>query len=148
MGAFSHSRDGPIGPLDGWAETVHRVNLHQASRESGNQDGSGGMMKGRAKFAALLVAGALLAAGCGGGSGGSGGGDKLTLVAYSTPREAYEALIPGFQKTDAGKGVSFSQSYGGSGEPGPAGHSGRGARACAVSPEPDMTKLVEDGLVA
>ena len=53
-------------------------------------------MKGRAKFAAaLLVAAALLAAGCG-GSGGSGG-DRLTLVAYSTPREAYEQLIPAFQ---------------------------------------------------
>ena len=75
-------------------------------------------MKVRAKFAAaLLVAGMLLAAGCGGGSGGSGGGsDKLTLVAYSTPREAYEALIPEFQRTEAGKGVGFSQSYGASGD--------------------------------
>src|SRR4029450_12263825 len=77
-----------------------------------------GAMKAGAKFAAtLLVAGMLLAAGCGGGSGGSGGGgDKLTLVAYSTPREAYEQLIPEFQKTDAGKGVGFSQSYGSSGD--------------------------------
>ena len=66
-------------------------------------------MKVRAKLTAgLLAAGMLLAAGCGGGSGGSGGGsDKLTLVAYSTPREAYEQLIPEFQKTDAGKGVVF-----------------------------------------
>src|SRR6266545_4640475 len=73
-------------------------------------------MKVRARFgAALLAAVALLAAGCG-GSGGSGGGDKLTLVAYSTPREAYEQLIPAFQKTDAGKGISFSQSYGSSGD--------------------------------
>jgi ABC-type sulfate transport system substrate-binding protein len=54
----------------------------------------------------------LLAAGCG-GSGGSGDGDKLTLAAYSTPREAYEQLIPEFQKTDAGKGVGFTQSDGG-----------------------------------
>ena len=59
-------------------------------------------MTGRAKFTAgLLVAAALLAAGCG-GAGGSGGGDRLTLVAYSTPREAYEQLIPAFQKTGAG----------------------------------------------
>src|ERR1044072_4125235 len=108
MGAFSHSRHAPIGPLDGWAETLHRVNLHQASRESGNQDGIGGMMKGRAKFAALLVAGALLAAGCGGGPGAGG---QMTPVASSTPREAYERLIPEFQKPAAGKGVSFSQSY-------------------------------------
>ena len=52
-------------------------------------------MKVRARFAAgLLAAAMLLAAGCG-GSGGSGG-NKLTLVAYSTPREAYEQLIPAF----------------------------------------------------
>ena len=105
-------------------------------------------MTRRAKFAAaLLVAGALLAAGCGGGSG-SGGGEKLTLVAYSTPREAYQALIPAFQKTDAGKGVSFSQSYGGSGDQARAVQSGLAADVVAFSLEPDMTKLVDDGLVA
>jgi sulfate/thiosulfate transport system substrate-binding protein len=105
------------------------------------------MMKGRAKFAALLVAGALLAAGCGGGSGGSGG-DKLTLVAYSTPREAYEQLIPEFQETAAGKGVSFSQSYGASGDQSRAVQNGLAADVVAFSLEPDMTKLVDAGLVA
>ncbi|MFL6102269.1 MAG: sulfate ABC transporter substrate-binding protein [Actinomycetes bacterium] len=101
-------------------------------------------MKGRAKFAALLVAGALLAAGCGGGSGG----DKLTLVAYSTPREAYEQLIPEFQKTAAGRGVSFSQSYGASGDQSRAVQNGLAADVVAFSLEPDMTKLVDAGLVA
>ena len=82
-------------------------------------------MKVRARFAAgLLAAGMLLAAGCGGSGGGGGGSGKLTLVAYSTPREAYEVLIPGFQKTDAGKGVTFSQSYGGSGDQARAGRAG------------------------
>jgi sulfate/thiosulfate transport system substrate-binding protein len=106
------------------------------------------MLKRRAKFAALLVAGALLAAGCGGGSGGSGGGDKLTLVAYSTPREAYEQLIAEFQKTDAGKGVSFSQSYGASGDQSRAVQNGLAADVVTFSLEPDMTKLVDAGLVA
>ena len=107
-------------------------------------------MKVRAKFAAaVLVAGALLATGCGGGSGGSGGGsDKLTLVAYSTPREAYEQLIPAFQKTDAGKGVGFSQSYGASGDQSRAVQNGLAADVVAFSLEPDMTKLVDAGLVA
>jgi sulfate/thiosulfate transport system substrate-binding protein len=105
-------------------------------------------MKVRAKLAAaLLLAGALLAAGCG-GSGGSGGGDKLTLVAYSTPREAYEQLIPAFQKTDAGKGVSFSQSYGASGDQSRAVQNGLAADVVTFSLEPDMTKLVDAGLVA
>ena len=36
---------------------------------------------------------------------------RLSLVAYSTPREAYNQLIPDFPKTQPGNGVSFSQSY-------------------------------------
>ena len=107
-------------------------------------------MKVRAKFAAgLLAAGMLLAAGCGGGSGGEGGGsDKLTLVAYSTPREAYEQLIPAFQKTEAGKGVGFSQSYGSSGDQSRAVQNGLAADVVTLALEPDMTKLVDAGLVA
>ena len=45
-------------------------------------------------------------AGCGGtsddsgdASGDGGGSTKLTLVAYSTPEEAYKELIPAFNKT-------------------------------------------------
>ena len=103
-------------------------------------------MKGRAKFAAaLLVAAALLADGCG---GGSGGGDRLTLVAYSTPREAYEQLIPAFQETQAGKGVRFSQSYGASGDQSRAVQNGLAADVVTFSLEPDMTRLVDAGLVA
>ena len=102
-------------------------------------------MKGRAKFAAaLLVAAALLAGGCG---GGSGGGDRLTLVAYSTPREAYEQLIPAFQETQAGKGVRFSQSYGASGDQSRAVQNGLAADVVTFSLEPDMTRLVDAGLV-
>jgi sulfate/thiosulfate transport system substrate-binding protein len=103
-------------------------------------------MNGRAKFAAaLLVAAALLAGGCG---GGSGGGDRLTLVAYSTPREAYEQLIPAFQETQAGKGVRFSQSYGASGDQSRAVQNGLAADVVTFSLEPDMTRLVDAGLVA
>jgi sulfate transport system substrate-binding protein len=106
-------------------------------------------MKVRARFAAgLLAAGMLLAAGCGGSGGSGGGSGKLTLVAYSTPREAYEALIPAFQKTDAGKGVGFSQSYGASGDQSRAVQNGLAADVVAFSLEPDMTKLVDAGLVA
>src|SRR5215213_11266755 len=109
----------------------------------------GGAMKVRARFAAaLVVAGMVLAAGCGGSGGSGGGSDKLTLVAYSTPREAYEALIPAFQKSDAGKGVRVSQSYGGSGDQARSVQNGLAADVVALSLEPDMTKLVVAGLVA
>ena len=49
-------------------------------------------------------------------AGGSTKDVRLSLVAYSTPREAYNQLIEEFQKTQPGNGVSFSQSYAASGD--------------------------------
>ncbi len=99
--------------------------------------------------AALLLAVALVAAGCGSSGAGSGGSTaKLTLVAYSTPREAYQALIPAFQATTPGKGVSFSQSYGASGDQSRAVLAGLAADVVEFSLAPDMTKLVDANLVS
>jgi sulfate/thiosulfate-binding protein len=103
----------------------------------------------------LAVLGAtVVAAGCGGtsedtASGSSDGGDggKLTLVAYSTPEEAYKELIPAFNKTEEGKGVSFSQSYASSGEQSRAVEGGLPADVVEFSLEPDITRLVDAGLV-
>jgi sulfate/thiosulfate transport system substrate-binding protein len=72
---------------------------------------------------------------------------KLTLVAYSTPREAYGQIIPLFQKSAAGRDVSFEQSYGSSGEQARAVLSGLDADVVALSLEPDVTDLVDAGLV-
>ncbi len=94
----------------------------------------------------LLAVATLLAAGCG-ASGGGGSQARLSLVAYSTPREAYGALIPAFQKTSAGKGVTFSQSYGASGDQQRAVANGLTADVVAFSLAPDMSKLVDAGLV-
>ena len=95
---------------------------------------------------------AAVAAGCGGSSsaaeeGGDGSGGKLTLVAYSTPEEAYKELIPAFNRTPQGKGVSFSQSYAASGEQSRAVESGLQADVVEFSLEPDMTRLVDADLV-
>ena len=62
-----------------------------------------------AAVSATILALAVVLAGCGSSSGSS---DKLALVAYSTPQEAYAKLIPAFQATAEGKGISFTQSYG------------------------------------
>jgi sulfate/thiosulfate-binding protein len=102
--------------------------------------------------AALLVAALATAvlAGCGGpadAGSADGGGDKLSLVAYSTPKEAYEALIPEFRKTAEGKGVSFDQSYGGSGDQSRAVAAGLPADVVAFSLAPDVDKLVEPAIV-
>jgi sulfate transport system substrate-binding protein len=104
------------------------------------------LLAGLALLALLLVA-----SGCGGTSEGSaadgGGGGKLTLVAYSTPEEAYKELIPAFNKTPEGEGVGFDQSYASSGEQSRAVEGGLPADVVEFSLEPDITRLVDAGLV-
>jgi sulfate/thiosulfate transport system substrate-binding protein len=96
--------------------------------------------------AALTLA--ALVAGCGGVSEAAGDRAKLTLVAYSTPREVYAQLTKDFAKTDAGKGVSFDESYGSSGEQSRAVEQGLPADVVAFSLAPDVDRLVESGQVA
>src|SRR4051795_2942024 len=95
-------------------------------------------------FPALVAACAVLAA-CGGSSSG-GGSDSISLVAYSTPKEAYAALIPAFNKTPDGKGITFTQSYGASGDQSRAVESGLPADVTAFSLEPDIKRLVDAGI--
>jgi sulfate/thiosulfate-binding protein len=103
-------------------------------------------------LSALAVA-ALAASGCGGtsseseASGGDGSGGRLTLVAYSTPEEAYKELIPAFNRTPEGNGVAFNQSYASSGEQSRAVEGGLPADVVEFSLEPDITRLVDAGLV-
>ena len=105
----------------------------------------------RLALAATLLALAIGAAACGGtddASGGDGSAGNVTLVAYSTPQEAYEEIIPAFNETPEGKDVSFEQSYGAWGDQARAIISGLEADLAALSLEPDVTKLVDEGLVA
>jgi sulfate/thiosulfate-binding protein len=98
--------------------------------------------------ALLLVAAAVAAMLSSGDASARPTGGTLRLVAYSTPREAYAKLIPAFQDTTAGRGTSFEQSYGASGEQARAVIAGLKADVVAFSLEPDMTSLVKAGLVA
>jgi sulfate/thiosulfate transport system substrate-binding protein len=93
----------------------------------------------------LVVALVLGVAACGGSDSGAG---KLSLVAYSTPQEAYEQIIPAFQKTAEGKGVGFKQSYGASGDQERAVEAGLKADVVALSLAPDVDKLVKAKRVA
>ena len=99
-----------------------------------------------AALGALAVALAATA-GIGAASPQHSAGARLSLVAYSTPREAYGKLIPMFQKTAAGKDVDFSQSYGASGEQTRAVKAGLDADIVALSLAPDMDELVAAGKV-
>jgi sulfate transport system substrate-binding protein len=94
-----------------------------------------------------LLAVVALVQGCGGVSeessaSGAKGGAKLSLVAYSTPREAYEQLTKDYGK------ATFNQSYGASGDQARAVIAGLPTDIVALSLEPDISKLVKEGLVA
>jgi sulfate/thiosulfate-binding protein len=112
----------------------------------------------RVAIAALVALAALVAAGCGGAddtpAGGSAaassgkGSTRLSLVAYSTPQVVYDEAIPAFKKTQAGKEVGFTESYGPSGDQSRAVESGLAADIVAFSLEPDITRLVKDGIVS
>ncbi len=105
-------------------------------------------------------AAALALSGCGGssdaatsaaGSGGSANAaakTQLALVAYSTPKHAYDALTAAFQKTSAGSGVGFGESFGASGSQSRAVASGQPADIVAFSTTPDMTRLVKASIVS
>ncbi len=116
-------------------------------------------MKFRMLIAAVLAVAAAAVAGCGGAddtpgggftsaSSGAGGSAKLSLVAYSTPQVVYDQVIPSFRQTAAGKGVSFSESFGASGDQSRAVEAGLAADVVAFSLAPDMTRLVKAGLVS
>jgi sulfate/thiosulfate transport system substrate-binding protein len=75
-------------------------------------------------------------------------GGTLNLVAYSAPQSAYSALIPLWQKTPAGKGWAFAQSYGPSGDQSRKVVAGLPADVVNFATEPDVTRLVKAGLVS
>ncbi|HEX4306782.1 MAG TPA: extracellular solute-binding protein [Solirubrobacterales bacterium] len=117
-----------------------------------------GVTVGLAAALTLLVA--LIVAGCGGGgsssgsstgtseetSGGSSGGAKLSVVGYSTPESVYaETLEPAFEKTPEGNGVSFSNSFGASGDQSRAVVAGQPASVVHFSTGSDLERLVEEG---
>lgn len=93
--------------------------------------------------AALTVTAAAVAvAGCSSSSGHAGGGKKVAIVGFSVLKPGYDAVEKAFQATDAGKGVTFSESFGASGSQSKAVASGQPADYVGFSLEPDLTKLV------
>ncbi|HET7398712.1 MAG TPA: sulfate ABC transporter substrate-binding protein [Intrasporangium sp.] len=71
----------------------------------------------------------------------------LSLYAYAVPKVAFDKLIPAFAKTADGAGVSFQQSYGPSGDQSRKVEAGAAADLVNFSVEPDVTKLVDAGLI-
>jgi sulfate/thiosulfate transport system substrate-binding protein len=71
----------------------------------------------------------------------------LSLVAYSVPRDALGAVIKAWQQTPDGQDVSFTQSYGASGDQARAVAAGLKADIVQLSTGLDIDQLVKAGLV-
>ena len=71
----------------------------------------------------------------------------VNLYAYAVPKPGFDKLIPAFKATAAGKGVQFQQSYGASGDQSRKVAAGAAADFVNFSVEPDITRLVDAGLV-
>lgn len=105
---------------------------------------------------AAVAAGSLVLSACGGGASDTvgadagadtGGGTTLNLYGYAVPKPGFDKVIPAYQKTQEGKGVAFRQSYGASGDQSRKVAAGAPADIVTFSVEPDITRLVEKGLV-
>jgi sulfate/thiosulfate transport system substrate-binding protein len=97
--------------------------------------------------AALLAAPGLASLGAA-TADAEGAAVDLSLVAYSTPKDAYAKLIPAYQQTAAGKNVTFTQSYAASGTQETAVADGLPADVVNLALAPDVDKLVKVGKVA
>ena len=100
------------------------------------------------KAAAVGLAGVLALSAC--TSTGASGDDANTIsvVAFSVMETANEPVFEAFQDTDEGKDTEFAPSYGASGDQSRAVVSGANADVVHFSLETDVTRLVDEGLVA
>jgi sulfate transport system substrate-binding protein len=103
--------------------------------------------------AAVALLGMLSLSACGGsdadaGEGGGSDGAELSLVGFSVLEAANKEATAAFERTEAGKGVTFGPSYGASGDQSRAVEAGKAADIVHFSLEPDMQRLVDAGLVA
>jgi sulfate/thiosulfate transport system substrate-binding protein len=99
----------------------------------------------RILFFALALA---VLAGCASAAQARQAGTTLNLVAYSTPKAVMATLIARFQHQPAGRGVSFTQSYGPSGSQAKAIASGQPADIAFLSTGLDIDTIVDAGLIA
>jgi sulfate/thiosulfate transport system substrate-binding protein len=117
------------------------------------------MSRNRLALAAVAASASLVMTACAGGgssdvagaeaspAAGGAATSTINLYAYAVPKVGFDKLIPAFQATEAGKGVQFQQSYGASGDQSRKVAAGAEADFVNFSVEPDVTRLVEAGLV-
>jgi sulfate transport system substrate-binding protein len=99
------------------------------------------------RFTVVAVAVVVLASACAAAQARTDG-TTLNLVAYSTPKPVMQVLIARYEKTAAGKGVSFTQSYGSSGSQARAIVAGQPADIAFLSTGLDVDAIAQAGLVS
>jgi len=107
-------------------------------------------MTQRIRLAALVAAATTIPAvlsGCAASAGSTTDSHKLSVVGFSVLKTANEPVMADFQKTSAGKDVTFSTSYGASGDQSRAVIGGLPADEVHLSLEPDVSKIVDAGLI-
>ncbi|WP_080792129.1 extracellular solute-binding protein [Corynebacterium pacaense] len=77
----------------------------------------------------------------------SSGSHRLNIVAYAVPKVGFDHIIPAFRDTEQGRDVGFAQSYGASGDQSRKAVRRVPADIVNFSVEPDITRLVNAGLV-
>lgn len=82
------------------------------------------------------------------GAGGDGGGETIAVNAFSVMEAANEPVFEAFAGSDGGDGAEFTTSYGSSGDQSRAVAAGAEADVVHYSLESDVTRLVDEGLVA
>lgn len=106
------------------------------------------MTKHTAAAAATAVAALLALSACAGTSSAtSGDGETIHLVGFAVPEAANKKIQAEFAKTEAGKNVQFSTSYGASGDQSRAVVGGLEADYVHLSVASDVDRLVDAGLV-
>ncbi|NKX90222.1 sulfate ABC transporter substrate-binding protein [Nocardia coubleae] len=109
----------------------------------------------RVAAVALTAVAAITVSACSGGASDSTGGDSaadgsagtINLYAYAVPKPGFDKVVPEFNKTEAGKDVAIRPSYGASGDQSRKVKDGAEADIVNFSVEPDITRLVDAGLV-
>jgi ABC-type sulfate transport system substrate-binding protein len=99
---------------------------------------------------ATLVSLVLSLAGCGGGgkAGGGTGDEELVVIAHPGLESMYsDGLEPGFERSPAGIGVSFTNAFGPSGDLSGAVADGQPASVVNFEQAGEMERLVEAGVV-
>ncbi len=102
----------------------------------------------KAAIAASLTGMLALSACSSAGGSSSSDSEQLSIVGYSILEAANAPIFEAFNDTDAGKDVTFKTSYGASGDQSRAVEGGLDADVVHFSLEPDITRLVDAGLVA